>query len=117
MYTPVSPSFTVEKWYSRSSKLHGHISMLIFSQACEQRKKVPTGVTNDLDDIITMVMQVFVDSYSHIPEHRRHLLFSKLLTVIGEEDYLWRILSLMMGLVVSKGTLKAELTADSQEVN
>ena len=89
---------------------------MVFSQACEQRKKVPAGITNNLDDIITMVMQVFVDSYSHIPEHRRHLLFSKLLTVIGEEHFLWRMLSLMMGLVVSKGTLKAELTAESQEV-
>ena len=63
-----------------------------------------------------MVIQVFVDAYSHIPEHRRPLLFTKLLEVIGEENYLWRMLLLMMELIVTKGTLKAELIADSQEV-
>ncbi|XP_053394592.1 HEAT repeat-containing protein 1-like isoform X2 [Mercenaria mercenaria] len=85
--------------------------------ACEQRKRVPKGITNDPDDIITMVIQVFVDSYPYIPEHRRHLLFNKLLTVTGEDRYLWRTLLLMMKHVVTKGTLRAELTTDSQEVS
>ncbi|XP_060600074.1 HEAT repeat-containing protein 1-like [Ruditapes philippinarum] len=85
--------------------------------ACEQRKRVPKGITNDPDDIITMVIQVFVDSYPYIPEHRRQLLFNKLMTVTGEEKYLWRTLLLMMKHVVTKGTLKAELTTDSQEVS
>jgi hypothetical protein len=78
---------------------------------------VPKGITNDPDDIITMVIQVFVDSYPYIPEHRRQLLFNKLMTVTGEEKYLWRTLLLMMKHVVTKGTLKAELTTDSQEVD
>lgn len=64
-----------------------------------------------------MVIQVFVDSYPYIPEHRRHLLFNKLLTVIGEKQYLWRLMLLLMKLVVTKGTLKAELTSESQEVS
>ncbi|XP_052775291.1 HEAT repeat-containing protein 1-like [Mya arenaria] len=83
--------------------------------ACEQRKRVPKGVTNDLDDIITMVIQVFVDSYPYVPEHRRHLLFNKLLSVIGEKRYLWRLVSLMMKHVVSKGTLKSELAVDTPQ--
>ncbi|KAH3695786.1 hypothetical protein DPMN_083245 [Dreissena polymorpha] len=82
--------------------------------ACEQRKRVPKGITNDLDDIITMVIQVFVDSYPYIPEHRRHLLFNKLVAVIGERRYLWRLLLLMMKLVVTSGNLKSELDT-SQE--
>ncbi|KAL4236600.1 HEAT repeat-containing protein 1 [Mactra antiquata] len=85
--------------------------------ACEQRKRVPKDITNDPDDIITMVIQVFVDSYPHIPQHRRLVLFNKLLTVIGVERYLWRTLLLMMKHVVTKGTLRAELTSDSQEVS
>lgn len=83
--------------------------------ACEQRKCVPMGITNDLEDIITMVIQVFVDSYPYIPEHRRHLLFNKLLTVINEEKYLWRTLLLLMKHVATKGTLRAELASEQQE--
>lgn len=85
-------------------------------QACKQRKSVPKGITNDLEDIITMVIQVFVDSYPYIPEHRRHLLFNKLLTVIGERQYLWRLMLLLMKHVVTKGTLKSELSSETQEV-
>jgi len=81
-------------------------------KACEQRKRVPKGITNDLDDIITMVIQVFVDSYPHIPQHRRHLLFNKLLSVIGERRYTWRLMLLMMKHVVTKGTLKSELESE-----
>lgn len=88
----------------------------VIFQACEQRNRVPKGITNDPDDIITMVIQVFVDSYPYIPEHRRQLLFNKLLKVTGVERYLWRTLLLMMKHVVTKGTLRAELTTDSQEV-
>ena len=91
-------------------------TLFIFFKACEQRKNVPKGITNDLGDIITMVIQVFVDSYPHIPRHRRQLLFNKLLSVIGEGQYLWRTLLLMLEMVVTKGTLKYELAADTQEV-
>jgi len=106
-----SNSFFVPPSYSTVS-LH-----LIVLQACKQRKRVPKGITNDLEDIITTVIQVFVDSYPYIPEHRRHLLFNKLITVIGEKQYLWRLMLLLMKHVVTKGTLKAELTSETQEVS
>lgn len=43
-----------------------------------------------------MVMQVFVDAYTHIPEHRRLMLFSRLVEIVGGDNFLWRCVLLKM---------------------
>ena len=30
MYTPVNPSFTIQKWGVKGYTLHGHVSMMVF---------------------------------------------------------------------------------------
>ncbi|XP_060070386.1 HEAT repeat-containing protein 1-like [Ylistrum balloti] len=72
--------------------------------ACEQRTKVPQGVSNKVEDVITMVIRVFVDAYPHIPDHRRLMLFTKLVQIVGEDNYLWRTLLLLVAHLVTRGT-------------
>ncbi|KAL3869078.1 hypothetical protein ACJMK2_041804 [Sinanodonta woodiana] len=82
--------------------------------ACEQRKRVPKDITNDVEDVITMVIQVFVDAYPHIPRHRRQMLFTQLLTVVGGGSYLWRTLLLIMEMVVTKGMPRSGVVAEEE---
>ena len=42
--------------------------------------------------MVTLVLRVFVDAYPHIPVHRKLMVFTTLLRVIGEEEYMWRLL-------------------------
>ncbi|XP_052098508.1 HEAT repeat-containing protein 1-like [Mytilus californianus] len=71
--------------------------------ACGQRKRVHRTVSNKPEDVITMVIRVFVDAFPHIPNHRRLMLFTKLVSIEGDLSYLWRTLLLMTEQVVSKG--------------
>ncbi|KAK3612581.1 hypothetical protein CHS0354_042081 [Potamilus streckersoni] len=82
--------------------------------ACEQRKRVPKDITNNVEDVITMVIQVFVDAYPHIPGHRRQMLFTQLLKVVGGGSYLWRTLLLIMEMVVTKGMPRSGVTAEEE---
>ena len=50
-----------------------------------------------------MVMRVFVDALPHTPEHRRLPIFSQLMTTIGGERHLWRMLGLLIGGYATKG--------------
>lgn len=77
---------------------------MLYLQACEQRTKVPVGVSNDIEDIITMVMRVFVDAFPYIPPHRRLMLFTKLVQIVGDKKYLWRLLLLLVEHIISRGT-------------
>ncbi|OWF38112.1 HEAT repeat-containing protein 1-like [Mizuhopecten yessoensis] len=78
--------------------------------ACEQRTKVPRGVSNKVEDVITMVIRVFVDAYSHIPDHRRLMLFTKLVKIVGDDLYLWRTLLLLVAHLVTRGTQSSDDT-------
>ena len=53
--------------------------------------------------MVVMVMRVFVDAFPHIPEHRRLPLFSQLMSTVGAERYLARMLALLIGGYVTKG--------------
>jgi U3 small nucleolar RNA-associated protein 10 len=63
---------------------------------------VRKNVSNKPEDVITMVIRVFVDAFPHIPNHRRLLLFTKLVSIEGDVSYLWRTLLLMTEQVISK---------------
>ncbi|XP_033736713.1 HEAT repeat-containing protein 1-like isoform X2 [Pecten maximus] len=78
--------------------------------ACEQRTRVPKGVSNKVEDVITMVIRVFVDAYPHIPDHRRLMLFTKLIQIVGEDQYLWRTLLLLVTHLVTRGTQSTDDT-------
>lgn len=63
-------------------------------QACEKKEALAGGQSKE--EVITMVMQVFVDAYTHIPEHRRLMLFSRLVEIVGGDNFLWRCVLLKM---------------------
>jgi hypothetical protein len=50
----------------------------------------------DMDGAVCSVLRVFADTVLHIPEHRRLLLFHKILTTLGPEHSLWSFLCLVL---------------------
>ena len=50
MYTPVNPSFTIQKWGLRGSKLYRHVfvmgSFLLIFSANEKKKKKKKDLSN-----------------------------------------------------------------------
>ncbi|CAG5116526.1 unnamed protein product [Candidula unifasciata] len=48
------------------------------------------------EDMMSAVLRVFVDAIPHIPAHRKIMLFDKLMTVVGAEKYLWRLILLFI---------------------
>ncbi|KAK3090239.1 hypothetical protein FSP39_010297 [Pinctada imbricata] len=82
---------------------------------CEQRTKVPRGSTGSSEDVITTVLRVFVDAYPHVPQHRRLMLFTKLLQIVGQRSFLWRCCLLMIEHFVNKPTYSTQSETDKQE--
>lgn len=74
----------------------------IHFQACEQKEAHAGGQSKE--EVITMVMQVFVDAYTHIPEHRRLMLFSRLVEIVGGDNFLWRCVLLKMAHEITRPT-------------
>lgn len=62
-----------------------------------------------------MVIRVFVDAFPHIPNHRRLMLFTKLVSIEGDVSYLWRTLLLMTEQVISKMSSAEAGEEDSTE--
>lgn len=71
-------------------------------QACEKKEALAGGQSKE--EVITMVMQVFVDAYTHIPEHRRLMLFSRLVEIVGGDNFLWRCVLLKMAHEITRPT-------------
>jgi hypothetical protein len=80
------------------------ILSLSVTQACEQREVHAGGQRKE--EVITMVMQVFVDAYTHIPEHRRLMLFTRLVEIVGGDHFLWRCVLLKMTHEIAKSALE-----------
>ncbi|XP_064652664.1 HEAT repeat-containing protein 1-like [Lineus longissimus] len=58
-----------------------------------------------LDTVVASVIQVFVDAYPHIPEHRRLPILSKLVSTLGGATFLWTTLLLLLdGYVMTEAT-------------
>ena len=45
---------------------------------------------------MTVVMRVFVEAMPHVPAHRRIMLCKKLVSVLGIDRYLWRLIMLFL---------------------
>ncbi|XP_071799913.1 HEAT repeat-containing protein 1-like [Asterias amurensis] len=68
-----------------------------------EQQTVTTDFKGGVEEVVVMVMRVFVDAYPHIPEHRRLPLFGQLMKTVGEEKYLSKMLALLIGGYVTKG--------------
>eukprot|EP00057_Strongylocentrotus_purpuratus_P026403 XP_011680877.1 PREDICTED: HEAT repeat-containing protein 1 [Strongylocentrotus purpuratus] len=66
-------------------------------------QSLPSSLAGNLEDVVTMVMQTFVDAFPHIPEHRRLPLFTHLVQSVGGMEYLWRVILLLIGGYATKG--------------
>ncbi|XP_070194933.1 HEAT repeat-containing protein 1-like isoform X2 [Littorina saxatilis] len=72
--------------------------------------------SHSVTDMVTMILRVFVDAYPHIPEHRKLMVFSTLLKVIGVEDYLWRLLLVFVeGVAVRSKTAATAAVTEAAE--
>ncbi|XP_062578566.1 HEAT repeat-containing protein 1-like [Saccostrea cucullata] len=80
--------------------------------ACEKREAHTGGQSKE--EVITMVMQVFVDAYCHIPEHRRLMLFTRLVEIVGGDNFLWRCVLLKMTQEITRPTIEKVEEEDSE---
>ncbi|XP_052893441.1 HEAT repeat-containing protein 1 homolog [Anopheles moucheti] len=65
-------------------------------------------VTNPMEQIIP-ILKIFSDIILDVPEHRRVLLYVKLLQTLGANEYLWAFLGVLIESDVMKGGRKAEI--------
>lgn len=61
------------------------------------------------------MIRVFVDSYAHIPSHRRLVVFTNLVRIVGEEKYLWRILLMLTNMMITKVTPRSQEMEDLED--
>jgi U3 small nucleolar RNA-associated protein 10 len=52
--------------------------------------------STEVDSAVCSVLRVFADTILHIPEHRRLLLFQKILSTLGPDNSLWLFLCLLL---------------------
>ncbi|XP_064605769.1 LOW QUALITY PROTEIN: HEAT repeat-containing protein 1-like [Liolophura sinensis] len=78
-------------------------------KACETQKMA------EVEEVITLVIRVFVDSYPHIPSHRRLMLFTKLVRIVGEDKYLWRILLMLTNFMITKVTPRSQEMVEAED--
>ncbi|XP_049285458.1 HEAT repeat-containing protein 1 [Anopheles funestus] len=64
-------------------------------------------ITSKMEQIIP-IMKIFTDIILDVPEHRRILLYVKLLQTLGANEYLWVFLGVLIESDVMKGGHKAE---------
>ncbi|XP_038070056.1 HEAT repeat-containing protein 1-like [Patiria miniata] len=67
------------------------------------QKSLPSSLGGGVEEVVVMVMRVFVDAFPHIPEHRRLPLLSQVMMTVGQETYLSKMLALLIGGYVTKG--------------
>ncbi|KAK6179629.1 hypothetical protein SNE40_011943 [Patella caerulea] len=83
----------------------------VITTACEEKSKAsksPKKTKNKPEMIIGMILRIFVDAYPHIPEHRKLMLFSKLVNIVGEKQYLWHCILLFIEHVGTKNKRPAD---------
>ncbi|XP_059178279.1 HEAT repeat-containing protein 1-like [Physella acuta] len=71
-----------------------------------REKSVTKAQAAGCQDMLTVVLRVFVDAIPHIPSHRRLMLFEKLVSILGADSYLWRLVLLFIESVTVRGTLE-----------
>lgn len=83
--------------------------------ACEERAKTSHQEIGTVDDVVVMVLKVFVDAFPHIPSHRRIMLFPELTRIIGQGKHLWCLLLLLIEHFVVHGSSKGQ--TDNPDTN
>ncbi|XP_033103567.1 HEAT repeat-containing protein 1-like [Anneissia japonica] len=59
--------------------------------------ETPEGtLTGGTDNVVAMVLRVFVDALPHVPEHRQMMLFTELVATLGHKRYLWMLIVLLL---------------------
>ncbi|KAH9508113.1 hypothetical protein Btru_054745 [Bulinus truncatus] len=64
------------------------------------------------EEMMTVILRVFVDAIPHIPSHRKNMLFEKLLSIMGADSYLWRLILLY----IERVTVRTSRSADEDQV-
>ncbi|XP_014780648.1 HEAT repeat-containing protein 1 [Octopus bimaculoides] len=82
--------------------------------ACEERAKYQNADVGTVDDVIPMVLKVFVDAFPHIPAHRRIMLFKELSRIISQGRHLSCLLLLFVEHVVVHSVPKEQTDDNSQ---
>ncbi|GAB1603094.1 HEAT repeat-containing protein 1-like [Argonauta hians] len=82
--------------------------------ACEERVKYQNADVETAEDIIPMVLKVFVDAFPHIPAHRRIMLFKELSRIISQGRHLSCLLLLFVEHVVVHSVPKDQSVAGPQ---
>ena len=92
MYTPVNPSFTIQKWGLRGSKLYSHVFVM-------QRTDNPTP--------LTLVLSVFLNEFEG---HYRRLFHGPLICLLEARLMLWGFMPLLR--IMNTGVCTMSLFAD-----
>ncbi|XP_070562669.1 HEAT repeat-containing protein 1-like [Ptychodera flava] len=70
-----------------------------------------------IEDVVAMVIQVFVDALPHIPEHRRLPVFGQLIDTLGANRFLWMVVMLVLVNQVCKKSYLSDALEDKSEVS
>ncbi|XP_051867261.1 HEAT repeat-containing protein 1 isoform X2 [Pristis pectinata] len=73
----------------------------------------PAEIKENVENVVTKIIRVFVDAMPHVPEHRRVPVLSKLIETVSAERFLWALLLLLFEQHVTKTTSSA--TNDEKE--
>ncbi|XP_048392427.1 HEAT repeat-containing protein 1 isoform X2 [Stegostoma tigrinum] len=63
-----------------------------------------TETKQDVENVVTKIIHVFVDAMPHVPEHRRVPILSQLINTVCAERFLWTLLLLLFEQHVAKVT-------------
>ena len=72
------------------------IPYLLFLQAGAPEDAGSAKSGPNKDDIVKLVVRVFVDAVPYIPEHRKMLLFQHFASVLGADSYLYIIIAILL---------------------
>lgn len=77
---------------------------------------LPQSLGESVHNIVFMIIRVFVDSFPHIPDHRKLPLFTQLIQTVDAERYLWSCIVLLVERFAMKGSaaLYTEETVDAK---
>ncbi|XP_013080450.2 HEAT repeat-containing protein 1-like [Biomphalaria glabrata] len=67
------------------------------------------------EEMMTVILRVFVDAIPHIPSHRKIVLFEKLMSILGADRYLWRLILLFIeSVTVRSKTLEENQVTETE---
>eukprot|EP00061_Rhincodon_typus_P016236 g44342.t1 len=66
-----------------------------------------TETKQDVENVVTKIIHVFVDAMPHVPEHRRVPILSQLINTVSAERFLWTLLLLLFEQHVTKAMTSA----------